>query len=228
MKNFDAPQYLQLTQGGTSARMASLKSIAAKSPADQTWRKVRAYGFNTWAAAYGAMDQGFNGTDAHKVPVWYCCTGEQFRGENFADHIRETGNRGWYTNADGETWRDGSGLARGIVGRLTHSRFIAGYHWGDNDERVYFPEVFTDENDAARAADSHAESFAETCREDNAKFNAARDLETENENAFTRLRECITLRHSKCMAYVRDEIPDLIETIRANRETLKTEYAEFI
>ena len=61
MKNLNAPQYLQLNKGGTPARLKALRSISAKSPVDQTWRNVRAYGFKNWAAAYCALSQGFNG-----------------------------------------------------------------------------------------------------------------------------------------------------------------------
>ncbi len=43
-----------------------------------------------------------------------------------------------------------------------------------------------------------------------------------------RRRECIVLRHAACMSYAQDEITELIEKIRANRETLKTEYADYV
>ena len=47
------------------------------------------------------------------------------------------GNCGWYTNAHGETFRDGTGLAWGVVyqlpGRDGKARFVAGYVMGDCD-----------------------------------------------------------------------------------------------
>lgn len=66
----------------------------------------------------------------------------------------------------GGTLRTGQDLLRGIVGRLTHGRLIAGYWWGDNGERVYFPEVYSDMADAVKAAEGHARVFAESAQED--------------------------------------------------------------
>lgn len=181
-----------------------------------------------------SIDAGFN-TDSrgNKEPIFYYF-GEQLP-ESYCDdiscHIRHTG---WFTNDDGTTYKDGSGKSRGIVVTLPampgfpDGRFLAGYVWGDNDERVLWPEIYNNEQDAAQAADSHAEIFADIQREDNAKLNAARDLENDIEDAFTRLRECLALRHRACMAYVRDEIAELCETIRDKRETLKTDYGDYV
>ena len=88
--------------------------------------------------------------------------------------------------------------------------------------------LYSDKKDAADVADEHARVFAKLQREDNAKFNAARDLETGIEDALTRLRECIALRHKACMDYVRAEIVDLCESIRDKRETLRTRYADYV
>lgn len=184
-----------------------------------SWRRVRAWGFHNWRAAFCAgLHEGQN--DGR--PVWYAHDGAQFRAERFAHEILGSRHTGYYTDMDA------SGIARGIVGRLPHGRFIAGYEWTDNGERVYFSEVFTEEEEAARFADGRAEWFADQAREDNAKFNAARDLETEIEDGLTRLRECIALRHRACMEYVREEAREIIETIRQARETLRTDYADFI
>lgn len=210
------PAYLDLSRTA-SQRLATLRKA---NPAN--WREAREYGFGNWRAAYCDMSQGFNGaSEAHRVPVWYTHTDEQFRGERFADDCEGVNLRhtGWYTDAHQE------GKARGIVGRLSHDRFIAGYYWSDNGERVYFNKVFTDEREAAQMADAHAESFADIAREHSERFDAAQTLETEIEDAFTRLRECIALRHNQCMEYVRDEIGELIEAIREKRETLARDYS---
>ena len=141
---------------------------------------------------------------------------------------------GWYTNDDGTTAKDGSGKAWGTVAALpampgfSEGRFLAGYHWGDNGGTVLWPELYSDKKDAADMADEHARVFAELQREDSAKFNAARALETDIEDGLTRLRECIALRHKVCMDYVRDEIVDLCATIRDKRETLRTRYADYV
>lgn len=181
----------------------------------------------------GAIDSGFN-TDArgNKEPVFYYFSEEL--PESFCDGVdKSIRHTGWYTNDDGTTYKDGSGKARGIVVNLPASpgfpdgRFLAGYYWGDNDERAVYPDVFSDEKEAARYADSYAEQYAEMAREDNRKFEAARHLENEIETAFTRMRECLALRHRACMSYVRDEIAELCESIRNKRQTLRTEYADY-
>ena len=145
--------------------------------------------------------------------------------------IRHTG---WFTNADGETFTDGSGEARGIVAQLPPApgfpsgRFLAGYWAGDNGESVIWPELYKDENDAARMADEHARIFAESALENSEKYAAAQKLEIDTEDATQRLRECLVLRNVACMRYVRDEIAVLLETIRSNRDALRTEYANYI
>lgn len=188
----------------------------------KTWRDIRGTTHKSVHAYCGGLDQGFNGTDGHKTPVWYCHTGPQFRGERFADDCdRGPSHQGWFSDTDY------CEKVRGIVGRLTHGRFIAGYHWSNNGERVYFPEVFGDEGEAANMADEHARAYAETCMEDSQMQDAVRNLETEIEDSFQRLRECLVLRHKACMHYVRDEISELIETIRDKRNTLKNDFTDY-
>lgn len=153
------------------------------------------------------------------LPESYC--------DELLTSIRHTG---WFTNEHGETFKDGSGTARGIVVSLPSRPgfpdgvHLAGYCWGDNDERVLWPECFADELDAARMADEHARVFADNQREHDIQWNAAREIENEIEESLQRLRECIALRHRACMEYARSEISELIEAIRDKRETLETEF----
>jgi hypothetical protein len=184
----------------------------------KSWRDVRFYNLRS---SETGLSQGFNGLDSRKVPVWYCHAGTPFKREKKAHEILDFRHTGYYTD------EDCSGLAIGIVARLSHNRFIAGYEWTDNGERVYFGDIYTDEEDAARAADHYAERFAEISREDSYKWNEARDIERENEDNLQRLRECIALRNKSCVDYVRDEIHELIESIRENRERLNTEFKEY-
>ena len=229
-------QAYQLRKGGTAARMAILRMIAADSTRDNKppsthvadWRAARHYTLGSYESAFCcSLSQGFNGEPNKKRAVWYAFSESTFRNERYAHEVLKLGHTGWYDNPDGESSRDGSGLIRGIVGGLSHGRFIAGYELGSSDERVYFDCVYSDEDSAARAADSHAETIADKECEYQTVWREARDVEDENENAFTRLRECIALRNRACMNYVRDEIRELCETIRTNRERLAGEFADY-
>lgn len=185
-----------------------------------SWRAIRAYTFSSWRAAFcDGLNQGFN----DNRPVWYSHGGEQFRGEREACKILESRHTGYFTDMDCYA------VARGIVSRLSHGRFIAGYEWTDNGERVYFPEIFTDENEAARYADGRAEWFADQSREDSYKQNEARRLEDKNEEARERLAECLKLaRINHKREEMREEARELIARIRENRETLKRDFADYL
>ena len=222
-------QGYQLLKGGARARLAIFRMIAAESvhnlnphtrlnPND--WRAARSYTLKSYASAYcSGLDQGSNDGE----PVWYCHTGEQFRNEQDATEIlRNLGHSGYYADIDQDN------LIIGIVAQLPHGRYIAGYRSTDSGERVYFPEVFTGEDaqeDAARMSDEHARVYGELCYVDSERFDAAQNLESDIETLLLRLRECIVLRHTACMDYVRAEITELCESIRDKRETLRTDYA---
>lgn len=216
------PKYLDISKRITSRdRLKCLKDTAQKNGTN--WRKERKYKFGNWRAAYCAgLNQGFNNAGNREVPVWYTHDENPiFKREKKAHEILDLRHTGYYTD------EDCSELAIGIVARLSHNRFIVGYEWTDNGERVYFGDIYTDEDEAARAADHYAENFAELSREDSYKWNEARDIEQENEEKEQRLRECIALRNKSCMDYVREEIHELIEKIRENRERLSNEFGEY-
>jgi hypothetical protein len=220
----NTPRMYQL-EIGAPARLKAAREEAKGGD----WRKARQWGLHGWRAAYCAgLSPGFNGEGRSRAAVWYSHLGPNFRDEQFADeaydHIE---HKGWYTNAECETFKDGSGLARGIVARLPHGRFLAGYWWGDNDERVYFADVYTDRDDAARTADEHARVFAEMAQEDNRQWQAARDLEAENESAQERLRECLALRQVCDRTRYTGEARELIKAIRERRERLATEFKDY-
>ena len=75
-------------------------------------------------------------------------------------------HRGWYTDSDGND------KVVGIVASLPNGKFITGYRWASNGERVYLNGVYTDETEAARMADLHARVFAEAVMEDSARYEA--------------------------------------------------------
>ena len=215
---------------GAPRRLAILKRAADKLNAGHnarkargnlspyTWRDVRHCGFHNARAGRCELSRGLNGDR----PIWYAHTGQQFPRERYADEITRLDHNGWYTDCDyNET-------ARGLVVALPRGRFLAGYHWSDNGERVYFSDLYDCEDDAARAADSEAESFAERCREDDTQYQQARELEDAAEDKTARLRECLALRNRECFTHLRDEARQLIASIKEARETLRTQYADYI
>lgn len=211
-------QAYQLRNGGTPARLAILRMIAADSVNNfnphtrldpEDWRKARTSTLKSYATSFGALDQGSQGN----TPIWYCHTGPQFRNERDACDIVRSLPNGWYT----DTYC--SDTAIGIVGMLTHGRYIAGYRWTSNDERVYFPEVFTDENDAARMADEHARVFADNARDDSERFNAMQLEELNVELRTEELQKSIALRH-RAKFGGKARVIEHIQQLREARETL--------
>lgn len=222
-----APQRLAMMR-------ADLATHAARYPycpeyvKPKTWRDVRSYRLDTWAAAFGTLCVGRD----NDTRVWYSHNGEYFRDERDASDILRLDHTGWFTDDGGDT-------AIGIVGRLPHGRFIAGYRLTHNDERVYFPDVFNDEGDAAMMADEHARVFAESALEDDERFRAMFDAESLVESKESDLCEawsdyraawCAYLtdhRHASAAIKARDWVRELISDLRAFRVELtdaKTAY----
>ena len=221
-------RYFDLTKPAP-ARLAMLRAAfaghAKKYPhcpehaKPKSWRDIRRATYKNVAAYCGTLTQGFNGTDKYKTPVWYCHTGEQFRDERFCDDVARIEHTGWFTETEGRE------KARGIVGRLPHNRYIAGYHWSSNGERVYFAEVFTDENDAARMADEHARIFAESAREDSERFNAMQDAESEAEEKEQEFKLAFMARHVS--ADHAELARDALEELRSARDVLASATSDY-
>lgn len=221
MRTIDTSKAYRISAYGSPVRLAILRTMSAESvnnrneatrlqPGD--WKGARRHTLASYESAYGMLSQGFNGTnDRNRVPVWYCHAGEYFRGERDASDITRD-LPGYYTDMSGHE------NAIGIVARLPHGRFLAGYRWTSNRERVYFSEVFTDDEDAARAADSHAEHFAESARADSERFDAMQNAELDCETLCETLRGMLPGRNAS--EYLRDKVRETIEQLRGARETL--------
>lgn len=230
-------QAYQLNPGGTPARLKVLRAAAAASvnnrnkstrlqPGD--WRGARHYTMRTYESAYATLSAG--------IGQWYSHSGPEFRNERDAHDVCRRLDNGWYTDTFCEE------AALGIVSSLPHGRYIAGYRWTFNGGRVYFPEVFTDEIDAARMADEHARVFAESEREYDEQWQAAAAIEDDIATALAELAD-LRAEHSR-MIYARQRADDparflefghlasvaretaaeLCATIREKRETLATDY----
>ncbi len=80
----------------------------------------------------------------------------------------------WYCDEFGDT------TMRGIILRLPHGRFLAGYSMGEGMSSAVSATVYTDEDEARAAADEEARCAAESEREYQAE-EAARMEEEERE-----------------------------------------------
>lgn len=228
------PQYLDLTKkGGALARLSILRNASAYTRAPDVdmppslrladWRECRKWTLLDWHAAHGELSQGFStenpGTQREKrTPVWVTHGGPEFRDERFADEVDGGPNhRGWFSDADC------SRTIRGLVARLSHGRFLAGYYSKDNNERLYFGHVFDTEGNAARFADGEAESAAEVEKEYDERWHAARELADDCETLENDIKELIPMRHH---ARARRELKEAIGDLRDKRETLAEDYAD--
>jgi hypothetical protein len=207
LHNTQAPDYLR---GTTRANLATLRFAAAKR--GPTWRDERKCGMHNWHTYTGrALAPGRDGKDR----VWYTHADPgPFRDEQTASEVLRLRHSGWYT----DTTQDET--CEGIVSRLSHGRFIAGYIWHANGERVYYPELFADERDAAHAADGFASSFAERSREDSERFEAMSLAEFDVEEKTKDVEKAFALRHRQKFGGV-PRVLEAISDLRKARETLR-------
>lgn len=144
----------------------------------------------------------------------------------YCDEVRNTRveHAGWFTDDECDE------KARGIVGALSHGRFLAGYAWSSNGENVLFCDrVYSDESEAARMADEHARVFADQAREDSERFNAMQDAETFADEKETDVREAwdayrlawqaryVSVRHLANAHEARNDVSDAIDELRQAR-----------
>lgn len=180
------------------------------------------------APEVSVLSSGFNvrypGTAYEKrTPIMVCYANEQFRNENWADEYDDTGidHRGWFSDADcSETYR-------AFVFNLPHDRFGCGYAMTGTGERVYFLKVFDNRRDAATHADREAQYHAEEEQEFNRRWHAAHEVKSEIDELTRQVARLYALRnHATLGDDVRDELRDVLENIRAKRETLATDYKD--
>ena len=205
---------------GAPRRLAYLRTSAQRHnerfpKSNATWKTVRCAAFNLSSGLSQGKQFGEN--------VWYSVEGAQFPREKYADECYQgIRHEGWFT----DTYREEK--ARGFVVKLPHGKFLAGYEWSDNGERVYFPEIFTDESDAARRADGHAERFAEACLEDSRRFDDAQELEYRCQKLADNLAEKLALRNNPRFPDAREDARELLTELRETRERLQNEFPDYI
>jgi hypothetical protein len=116
--------------------------------------------------------------------------GHGFRVSKAGEHVRLR-HTGWFVDSFQ------SDTTHGIVVNLSHGRWLAGYSDPWNDD-CYCVElyVYGDAQDAAFAAESMAERFAEDCREADEKFQAEQDIEDARERIGSLREQVVALVQS--------------------------------
>jgi len=175
-----------------AARLALFRGLSA-SYAGGDWRKAREA---MHAPESRPLWPGFNSRNSGtkyetRRPVMVTHSGEQFKGEQWADEAEgvRIDHRGWFSDADC------SRTLRAFVFPLSRGRFGCGYADSDSGERVYYPCVFGEVRDAARFADSEAQYYAEAEQEYSQRYQAAQDARREVAESETRLRAYLSARN---------------------------------
>lgn len=220
-----APQRLTMMRADFATHAAKYPNCP-ENYKPRTWRDVRAWGFHNWQSAFGCLSQGEG--------EWYSHNGPEFREERDSGEVVNLRHSGWFTDSEGRN------TAVGLVIRLNHGRFISGYRWTDNGERVYYPEIFTDEREAARMGDEHARVFAEHAREDSERFDAMALAEIKCEDSESELRDAWGEYRAAQFAFVRspsrffetarkarERVRECIEGVRESREEYETARASY-
>jgi len=216
---------------GAKTRLAIFKREAAKPDWRQpmTWRDVR---FAKLTSPTG-LARGYNTRGSSRDAIWYIHDEYAVPGRRVLDcgDVMRASDRfyardiptGWYTDNDQRE------TAIGIVIDLPHGKFLAGYRWDSNGEHVVYPEMYDDKIDAARAADAHAEVFAEMAREDDARFRVMADAEAHAEAVESDVREAIAERNEPRNSRhdPREWLRDRIAELRAAREDLETATSDY-
>lgn len=163
------------------------------------------------------------GCDANGTSIHYCDKGKPyFKRERYSDDIVAMRHTGW--SIDTEC----SETLRGIVVRLPHGRYLAGYFNSAMDEHVYYSTIHHDEDEAARIADEHARVIAEQELEYSERYLAMSQIEVQIEDKTWDLRQEVELRNFKshCVSKEirRQVIRGLIAHIRLMRKNLATSF----
>jgi hypothetical protein len=149
----------------------------------------------------------------HTFGRWHECPETPFRFVGLSHDLVSLRHTGWYTCEDCCS----SELARGVVYMLPHNRYLAAIADPDQSDKDGTgpcivevnangsPVIYDGKDDAARAADSFAERYAESAREDDRRWHEARRHEEQIEESQQTLDES------------RDEARALIADIRASK-----------
>ena len=213
------PLYLNL-KAGAPARLAALRAAMIAHNANphyrhaDSWRTMR---YGNLASPRG-LSQGTNGGKA----IWYTHDGPAFGREADAGDILRMRHTGHYTDTGCDN------IAVGIVAYIGKSRWLAGYRWTCNGERVYFPDIHDNAKDAARMADEHARVFADREREYCERGDAARALQDHIDETRERARELSALRNDPRFPAAREELRETLDALRDALDERAADHNDFV
>jgi hypothetical protein len=96
------------------------------------------------------------GTDTNGALYYFADRNAPVRYTKYADELCcAIEHTGWFCDPDQNE------KCRGIVGAISHGRFLAGYELTDSGRKVFSPKTYDCEYDAAHAADEEARIYAE-------------------------------------------------------------------
>lgn len=191
----------------------------ANRKADKAYKNYRESSPDFGTNSRGKRLTWFNSTDAI-AEVW------RFTG--YAHDLIRMNNTGYYADNYQEE------VCRGIVAQLParsgECLYLAGYEMSESDATCLYADIYSDKEDAARAADSIAERIAEDNREylakDAAEIQIAELKETEKatlEEIHELHAEWITVSacgHLTAANVIRQRVRDNISEIKANRKRI--------
>jgi hypothetical protein len=220
---------MDILNSGSPARLAKLRREATRLGNGKTWRNAR---YSRFSDPYPDACHGWNERRGRRVPIIFAFDRLDLpvRGIQYSDEITRIDHRGWYASDDGSR-----GVVRGFVASLPHGRYLPGYHCTDNDEFVIFTgSVFDDAKECARDADTEAEWYAETLRDDDERFRRMVDAESMIESRESDIRAAWEdyraawsgfledPRHATAARRAREWVRELLQNLRDDRR----EYAD--
>ena len=227
MRNLDhVPAYLYISPRWTALnRLKCLRELAGRKQLVPDWRKARVQNFAAVLGLSPGMNSKDYGVRKEFTPVMISWKADMFRAEEWADECEHVGrtveHKGWYSDSDC------SRVLRAFVFRLSHGRWGCGYADSDTGERVYLLEVHPDAKSAAASADHEAQHYAEQEREHNERWNEAQEIKSEIEEGKQQIARLFALRnHASLGDDARAELADVIENVRAKRDTLADDYSD--
>jgi hypothetical protein len=129
----------------------------------------------------------------------------------YADELVRLNHTGWFCDPHQNE------KCRGIVGAISHGRFIAGYELVDSGAKCFFPKSYDCEYEAAHAANEEARAYAEKEYEHNEAWQEGSWL---NDLIEAKKADICDYWPARATRRVRADIAEIIGDIRAFEKEL--------